>query len=267
VKECAQAGLCAARRWVTLALLLAALGPAQSWLATASASDILLPSGLYGERSLKQASDPRPEIFLDADAMLASSGERREKSPALAAALSAVVPGAGHLYAGSKRGLVYMAVEVAALIAHFSYKSDGNRKEDQFRDFADAQWDTLRYREGSGVEGCFWSEESDSTIVDLMRNNRSRFYEQIAREEFRCGWRESWQRDEYRHLRQVSDDLLGKANTAMTVIFLNHIISAVDAFRLTRSMRMTVAPETELRMDVEGGYRNPRAVLRLVRHL
>ncbi|MBU1702136.1 MAG: hypothetical protein KJ970_10885 [Candidatus Eisenbacteria bacterium] len=261
-------GGCSSSSLVALMLFCALLlSPTASIAAEGAEQSIWIPTGLYTSRML----DPSPPLELmmgnDAKGLVSGDEELQEPSPALAVALSAVMPGAGQLYSGNRRGLIYFAVEVAALIAHFSYRSDGHRKEDQFKDFADAQWDTLRYREGSGIEGCSWSEESDSTIVDLMQNHRNRYYEQVAREEYACGWREPWQRDDYRELRDVSNSLLGKANTAMTIIFLNHIVSAVDAFRIARSMRMEVAPQTELRMDVEGDYRRPRAVFRLVRHL
>ncbi|MBD3333956.1 MAG: hypothetical protein GF355_00390 [Candidatus Eisenbacteria bacterium] len=220
-------------------------------------------SGLFAQRALDEDDESERRPPPETEVVEAP----RRPSPALALLFSAAAPGTGQLYAGKRRGLIYMALEAAALFAHFSFKADSKDREDEYRGFADAQWDTLRYRDAAGEPGCEWSADADSIIAASRRGRSDLFYDLISRGDYACGWRESWQLEHYREVRDVTDDLEGKANTALTFLFLNHVISAVDAFRAARSMQMSVAPKTEVRMDVKGSIGDPMAVVRIIHHL
>jgi len=231
------------------------------------AGDAWSASGLYAQR-VRTERPERPEkeeILGIPGEMEIPPNEARKRSPGLAFLFSAAVPGGGQFYNGQRRGLVYLAVEAAAWIAHLSFRSSGNDKETEYKRFADGHWDLDRYREAAGDTACFWSLEADSLIVDFSENNRQHYYEDIGKlESYSCGWDSQTNRTEYRDLRGRSNDLLRSARTARMVVFLNHLVSAIDAFRSARSMNVDVARGTELRMDVLGDVDKPRAVVRLV---
>jgi len=69
-------------------------------------------------------------------------------NPGKALLLSAIVPGAGELYAGSKiKAAVFFTVEVAAWTGVILFYNKGKDKEDEFMDFADANFDENAYRQ------------------------------------------------------------------------------------------------------------------------
>jgi hypothetical protein len=64
-----------------------------------------------------------------------------EKSPGRAFLLSAVLPGAGELYAGAKwRALAFVGVEAFSWLMYFNRKNRGDDLETKYIEFADANW-------------------------------------------------------------------------------------------------------------------------------
>ncbi len=74
-----------------------------------------------------------------------------EKSPGRAFLLSAIVPGAGELYAGAKwRALAFASVEAFSWIMYFNRKNKGDDAEQNYMEFADANWTlTNLYQNGT----------------------------------------------------------------------------------------------------------------------
>ena len=72
--------------------------------------------------------------------------EREKKSAFKAAMFSAVVPGAGEIYAESYiKGAIFALVEVAAWATYFTYNSKGDDKDKEMREFGDENWSERRY--------------------------------------------------------------------------------------------------------------------------
>jgi len=70
-----------------------------------------------------------------------------ELNPGKALLLSAILPGAGEYYAGSKiKAAVFFAVEIAAWTGVIYYYGKGKDKEDEFMEFADSKFDEMSYR-------------------------------------------------------------------------------------------------------------------------
>lgn len=68
------------------------------------------------------------------------------KSPWLAAGMSAVLPGAGELYAENYyKSAAFFAVEVAAWVVAYSYDKKGNNQTNFFQNFADQHWSVVKY--------------------------------------------------------------------------------------------------------------------------
>ena len=69
-------------------------------------------------------------------------------NPGTALLLSAILPGAGELYAGSKlKAGIFFAVEVAAWTGVILFYNKGKDKEDEFMEFADANFNEDLYRQ------------------------------------------------------------------------------------------------------------------------
>lgn len=92
---------------------------------------------LVGLRAVEGGTDPEP----------ASRSKGREgKSSKRAFLLSALVPGLGEWYAGSKkRGLAFLGAEAALVGLWAAWRGKGNDLEKEFRAVADEHWDPLSY--------------------------------------------------------------------------------------------------------------------------
>ena len=92
---------------------------------------------LVGLRAVEGEADPEPVSRTEA---------RKGKSSKRAFLLSALVPGLGEWYVGSKkRGLAFFGAEAALVGMWAAWKSKGNDLEQEFRAVADEHWDPLNY--------------------------------------------------------------------------------------------------------------------------
>ena len=92
---------------------------------------------LVGLRAVEGDADPESAPRTQA---------RKGKSSKRAFLLSALVPGLGEWYAGSKkRGLAFFAAEAALVGLWAAWKGKGNDLEEEFRAVADEHWDPLNY--------------------------------------------------------------------------------------------------------------------------
>ncbi|MGD9706737.1 MAG: hypothetical protein AB7V07_03600 [Candidatus Delongbacteria bacterium] len=74
---------------------------------------------------------------------------RDGKSPLVAAGLSLLVPGAGEFYGKDYiRSGVFFGIEVFTLSMWYYYESDGDDRRDEYRDYADANFDEQLYYGG-----------------------------------------------------------------------------------------------------------------------
>ena len=160
------------------------------------------------------------------------------KSAAKAFLYSLAVPGAGHLYAGYKRGWVNIGVEGLSWITYFYYRDRGHTKEDEFQAYADDHWDYARWISECGCGG----SPEDSLIRGFRDDNRQQYYEDIGKiSTYFGGWddysvaaKESANRRFYRGIRNDSNNFLRNANYALAAAFVNRIVSAVDVLRLVQ---------------------------------
>ena len=92
---------------------------------------------LVGLRAVEGDADPEPAP---------RTQERKGKSSKRAFLLSALVPGLGEWYAGSKkRGLAFFGAEAALVGLWAAWKGKGNDLEEEFRAVADEHWDPEEY--------------------------------------------------------------------------------------------------------------------------
>jgi len=108
----------------------------------------------------------------------ATAGER--KNPGRALLLSAIIPGAGEMYAGSKlKAALFFAIEVGCWYGAINYAQQGADKEDEYEAFAEAHYKESYYR---AVE-----YEAAITAIDQVPENA---YEGSAGEWLHLAWEE-----------------------------------------------------------------------------
>ncbi len=90
-----------------------------------------------------------------------------ELNPGKALLLSAILPGAGEYYAGSKwRAALFFGIEVAAWSAVIYYYNAGQDKDKEFKEYADEHFDADIYRD---VEWARAIGSADSEVYDGTR--------------------------------------------------------------------------------------------------
>jgi hypothetical protein len=81
-----------------------------------------------------------------ATASASAGGEK--KNPGRALILSAIIPGAGEMYAGSKlKAALFFAIEVGCWYGAISYAQQGQDKEEEYETFAEAHYKESYYRQ------------------------------------------------------------------------------------------------------------------------
>jgi len=126
------------------AILLAILLPSLAFAQLHLANETLINS----DRSILESS-------LKFNAMAMDSFEfDYEKSPGRAFLMSAIVPGAGELYAGAKwRALAFASMEVFSWLMYFNRKNKGEDLEQGYKAYADEYWTLSRLYENGNNWG------------------------------------------------------------------------------------------------------------------
>lgn len=196
-----------------------------------------------------------------------------KKSPLLAGVLSAIIPGAGEIYTGEylKAG-IFVVLEAAVLTTAVIYDNKGDRKTNEFQDYADAytnpahNWSVVEYANWL-VENEYapdrWAElkakiiiSNDQSIPPWDRVNWSQlnaiesgshklpphgeqqYYELIGKyHQYASGWNDftgdinviSPNFLFYSQMRGEANDFYSTASTAVIGIYVNHLLSTLDA--------------------------------------
>jgi hypothetical protein len=186
---------------------------------------ILLPAAVHGQLYLAN------EALLNSDRSALESSLKfnmvpgdsfefsYEKSPGKAFLLSAILPGAGELYAGAKwRALAFSSVEIFSWIMYFHSKNTGNDLESDYKKYADLHWDLINwldlsptndkcgpelthhlyitYKKGDSEQefvidkdfyGVYDSLKNDGGVIEPVKTRD--YYENIGKYgQFACGW-------------------------------------------------------------------------------
>lgn len=128
------------------------------------------------------------------------------KSVARAGLFSAVLPGAGQVYAGSYiKAAAFITVEAVSWFSFFHFKNEGQKIEDEFENFADTNWDEPTYwewvydlavKEGENVTqgdlASLRAFERKRFSHSLHLNKDQQYYEMIGKyDQFNAGWDDS----------------------------------------------------------------------------
>jgi hypothetical protein len=186
------------------------------------------------------------------------------RSEGLAAGLSAVVPGAGQLYAGEGNGLWFALAEVAGWTVNRIFLHKAQTERDRSARFAGdptdttSAWSFERFTESTGQDA--------AELEALWAQDRQAFYEMIARDPtYLAGWKGQSEatRGEFFDIRDASRSYYNRASTAGYVLWLNHVLAAVDALRAARlsNVRLQNNLELKLRSSWHGGRPGVTAML------
>ena len=163
---------------------------------------------------------------------------------------SLILPGAGEFYANSKiKAGVFLALEGLFWTGYFTYHNKGVKKRDEYKAFADANWDTTHYRQwlqqhfgvNSDTLKYYDPEKKDSVEFThrLHSNKDQQYYEMIGKyDQFVGGWHSFWEdttnflppdRSSYLDMRNKSNRFLDRAKYAVMGSLANRVLSAFDA--------------------------------------
>jgi len=177
------------------------------------------------------------------------------KSPGRAFLLNLIVPGAGHIYAGNKRGWLHLGLEGATWVTYLYYHDRGQSKENEFEAFADANWDSTVY-EGSLT----YNVDRWQTLRNFIDDgNMQQYYEDIGKlPDYWTGWEgydaakaDAPTRRFYFGVRNDSNNFLKNARYAIVGGFVNRIVSAVDVLRLLKNRgRAKLGNDTQIKFNM-----------------
>lgn len=187
------------------------------------------------------------------------------RSPNQAAAMSLAVPGAGQLYAGSRRGYVYLGIEALAVysLAHFGARRDDARA-DYFAYVGDPNQSASRF--------AFDRLETTVDPSDVARlrsiyaKDQREFYDAVTSDDrYSTGWQAASNRSDAQSLADETDRLGRRARFGTFVALANHVISAVDALHLARLNNIALRDDLSLRLKLRPGLQKSTYALTLTR--
>ena len=168
-----------------------------------------------------------------------------------AMALSAALPGVGQLYAGEAGGLWFALAEVAGWTTHWLFTRNADRERDHAYAFAGAPSDT-----GSAWSFQRWANAAPgrdpASLEALYLGDRNAFYNLIVGDpSYLDGWKGAQPvatRDDFQHLRDLSQGDLERAGWSEKALWMNHIVAAFDALRAARIHNLPIRRNLELQI-------------------
>ena len=188
------------------------------------------------------------------------------RSEGLAAGLSAVLPGAGQLYAGEGNGVWFALAEVAGWTVNRIFLHKAQTERDRSARFAGdpadtaSAWSFDRFTEATG--------EDAAELEAIWAQDRQAFYELIARDlAYLAGWNGQSEatRSEFFGMRDAARGYGDRASTAGTVLWLNHLFAAVDALRAARLQNVMLQHNLELKLQSSWHRGRPAVTAMFVR--
>ena len=209
-------------------------------------SEILLAQRAIADTNVAAVPDEAPDVATTPGSVQ-SLGDLH-KSPGRAFLYNVLLPGAGHLYAGNKRGWAHIGAEGFAWATYFYYRGRGTAKEDEYLAYADEHWDYSRW-----IDDCQCTGSPEDSLISYFRaNNKQHYYEDIGKlSTYSGGWDDTQNRGYYRGMRGDSNNFLKNARYAVVGSFVNRVFSAVDILRvLKKQSRALLGRDTQIRVKV-----------------
>ncbi len=189
------------------------------------------------------------------------------KSEGGALAMSAILPGAGHFYVGERSGWAYLLIETAGWVERSLAKRDAGRRDDEAQAFvgnpydSTAGWSLQRFEQAGG---------GDVTYLErLWAGDRESYYRLLATDPgFVGGFSGSNPSNEqvrFNGLRADRDSKLRFSRHMEMLLWLNHVVSAIDALRAARIHNLPLRQQYQLRVSQKLRHGRPEFRAALVR--
>jgi hypothetical protein len=226
--------------------------------------------------------------FLAKDSLGKIQQEAKEKlnnkSVFLGGVLSGLIPGAGQFYAKTYiKSAAFLLAEAGLWVAYAIFQKKGNDQTDSYQNYANQNWDMRRY--------AVWLNTNYTAGVDITKSDdvvraqintceekyfshtlppfgEQQYYEVIGKyKNFTAGWsqapsditKDNWstypeipQVDQYMTDRQQANNYYDKGSTMLTVVIINHLLSAADG--AWSVMRYNDRINVKANVDVKSKY-------------
>lgn len=251
---------------------------------TANVEQLYRQQVLYGRLAFS------PLSLDSAQELLPGAGEKgpRQRSVAKAAVLSLLVPGAGQFYVGDKaRAIPFFLVDVAGWAAYFGFRSQGHKREDEYRTYADSHWYASNYfvfldtamgitsrsdfdptgraydsrQQGySGPDvflvvdsGFIFSHHVPTRTGEDTANfdKNLEYYESIGKyDQFFAGWDDFANRRTYLGMRADANSSFSKSKIGIVVSLADRLVAAVDAALAAQRFNKKVSKDKEIELSL-----------------
>ena len=179
---------------------------------------------------------------------LASASVSKRVSPARSIGASLLVPGWGQRLAGrAGRARAFLATEAVLIGVFIGLRIQGEVRQERYIDYAEL---FAGVREASGKSDGYYRNLGRYASTadyedDLMRDARARYGDDIEQREAYVAsrrppadeawlWESTAHREAFTEMRRGSRSSFHRADQMIGIILLNHLLSAVDAARLSR---------------------------------
>ena len=231
--------------------------------------------------SFVSMTEPAGTLFADAQAsdvdQAFESKPIKRKSPFKAFALSAILPGAGQFYCGSRiKPLLYLGAEAAAWGFQFKYRSDGDDATDAYHEFNHEHWSRTDYEKYLSLA----YDVADDELVTarevshhLPDDLTQQYYEMTGKyNQFAWGWDDavlngnslddyivvdtippiagdsttpySARRFVYEGMRDDANNKYNRADKMIIVALINRLVSGFEAFFSARKINRRIVGGT-----------------------
>lgn len=189
------------------------------------------------------------------------------KSEGGAMALSAALPGAGQLYAGEGAGWAYLLVETAGWVQRTVAGRAADRRDDEARAFvgnpydSTAGWSLARYQSAGGGDAEY--------LERLWAGDREAYYRTLATDPGYVGGfagvNPTNEQVRFVALRAERDSKLRLSRRMEALLWVNHLVAAIDAFRAARIHNLPLRQQYQLRVAQKFKHGRPEFRAALVR--
>jgi hypothetical protein len=218
------------------------------------------------------------------------------KSTFLGGLFSGIIPGAGQFYAKSYiKSAAFLAVEVGLWVAYGIFQKKGNDQTDFYQNYASQNWNMRKYAQWLKTQGFSKSSDIDLSSPDevlrsqinaceeinfshtLPRYGEQQYYEVIGKyQNFLSGWSSAnpdlitknnylnyklSQVDYYMTERQNANDFYDRGSTMITVVIINHLLSAADGVWSVMRYNSRISVKSDVSVHSKYSYNLQKSVI------
>jgi len=226
---------------------------------------------------LLAAQDGKPELLLAQRSIERDIGKQTDqvgpepeyteveipgwKDPGKASLMSAVVPGTGQLYAGSKTGYVFLGVEAVAMMAYVKYRNDSHDRRETYYSYVGDPTNPESRFSFDRLHGSIPPDEV-ARLQEIYAKDPREFYDEVTtNDELAAGWGDSGantgQRSQAATYMDEVNNLDRKSNVGLATLIANHLVATVDALRLVRVNNFALRQNMTLKIKARPIGHNP----------